>query len=252
MLTLPHSEALAQPSTQLHGVIKEVKALTGLERQHMFCLLSSYFSNVSLERFYYDLAEKSSVILLHDYEGSIQGFSTLMQLEHIVDGVSVVAFFSGDTIIDKAFWGSAELSKLWSRYTFAKADEIRSVQPDTKVYWLLISSGYKTYRFLPAFYREFYPTYQTATSRFIKRVLDTLAFSKFADDYNPCTGIVRFKEANPLKDGIADPQERLGNPHVRFFLEANPGYTNGDELVCITELANDNLTSAGRRMVGLK
>jgi hypothetical protein len=251
MLTLPRSEVTPQAHKTLNGVIKAVAELSRLEYQHMFSLLHCYFKNVTWEKFQNDLAEKDSVILLHDGAGMIQGFSTLMQLEHTLEGIPIVAFFSGDTIIDEAFWGSTELSKTWSRYTFARAEEIRQQRPNARVYWLLISSGYKTYRFLPAFYKEFYPTYERETPPFIKQVMDTLAGHKFAGEYNALTGIVQFKEANPLKDGIADPAERLSNPHVKFFLEINPGYSKGDELVCFTELVHDNLTSAGRRMVGL-
>jgi hypothetical protein len=35
---------------------------------------------------------------------------------------------------------------------------------------------------------------------------------------------------------------------VRFFLARNPGFVRGDELVCWTSIADDNLTPAGRRM----
>ena len=41
----------------------------------------------------------------------------------------------------------------------------------------------------------------------------------------------------------------MNDPHVAFFLKRNPGHGDGDELVCLTELSDDNLTRAGRRMV---
>jgi hypothetical protein len=47
----------------------------------------------------------------------------------------------------------------------------------------------------------------------------------------------------------AVPDGRADNPHVRFFLERNPGHASGDELVCLTELSDANLTAAGVRMV---
>jgi hypothetical protein len=40
----------------------------------------------------------------------------------------------------------------------------------------------------------------------------------------------------------------LCDPHVAFFLNRNPGWRRGDELVCLTEIAFENLTPAGRRM----
>jgi hypothetical protein len=35
---------------------------------------------------------------------------------------------------------------------------------------------------------------------------------------------------------------------VGFFLARNPGWREGDELVCLTEIAEGNLTPAGRRL----
>ena len=69
-------------------------------------------------------------------------------------------------------------------------------------------------------------------------------------NYDPATGIVRFREgATPLRAGVAEVgEERRRNPHIRFFLERNPGHVRGDELVCLTRLGVDNFTPAGRRM----
>jgi hypothetical protein len=44
------------------------------------------------------------------------------------------------------------------------------------------------------------------------------------------------------------PQERLKDSHIRFFQTKNSGYEQGDELVCLTEIKEENLTPAGRRM----
>ena len=38
------------------------------------------------------------------------------------------------------------------------------------------------------------------------------------------------------------------DPHIAFFLERNPGFVRGDELVCLTRIDEQNLTPAGRRM----
>jgi hypothetical protein len=120
------------------------------------------------------------------------------------------------------------------------------------VYWLLISSGYKTYRFLPVFFREFYPTYERPTPPAIKRRLDALAQLKFPSEYDPHRGVVRLTASAPLRAGVADvTEQRLRDPHVAFFVQANPGHVYGHELACLTELTQANLTAAGRRMIGL-
>jgi hypothetical protein len=204
----------------------------------MYALFESYFAGTDRARFESDLAEKDGVILLRD-GNRIGGFSTFKWID---DG-ETVAFFSGDTIVDREYWGETVLSRMWAKIAFAKADQI-----DRKVYWFLISSGYKTWRFLPVFFREFYPHPDMPTPPHIQRVIDNLGARKFGEQYD--SGIVRFRNATPLRRGVAEiTEERLRDPLIAFFARANPGHANGDELACLTEVSRANLTRAGQRMV---
>lgn len=230
----------------LTGQVRPVADLHPAECDRMYTLLTSYFANTTPAQFARDLAEKEWVIVLHDEAtGQIQGFSTLMRLRAVVDAQPIVAFFSGDTIIDRSYWSELELPRLWARHVFGLAAEIH----DARVYWFLISSGYKTYRFLPVFFREFYPTCGRPTPPAVQRVLDTLGRLKFGGAYDPSRGVVRLAQPAPLRPGVAEIHERrLRDPHVAFFVAANPGHIYGDELACLTELTPANLTAAGRRM----
>src|SRR4029450_8872982 len=117
-------------------------------------------------------------------------------------------------------------------------------------YWFLICSGYKTWRFLPLFFREFYPNLAAPTPPHIQRLLDMLGTQRFGNEYLPEQGIVRFKKPTPLKHGVAEiTGERLLDPRIAFFARMNPGHLYGDELACITRLSRANLTRAGLRMV---
>lgn len=254
MLKLPPSEQGAglHPSTvpasgHLTGRVQRVTELTSAERERMLVLLEDHFANVTRLQFERDLAEKEWVILLVDTtSGQLQGFSTLMRLQTVIDGQAVVAFFSGDTIIHPAYWAEIELPRLWGRHVFGLAEAV----PEARVYWFLISSGYKTYRFLPVFFREFYPTYRCPTPSSSQRVLDTLAYLKFPTEYDPRQGVIHPAHAAPLHAGVAEVNlRRLKDPNVAFFVTANPGYLKGDELACLTELTRANLTAAGRRML---
>lgn len=233
---------------RLAGEVRLAADLTRAERASMYALLDTYFANVTERQFAADLAEKQWVILLRDRDsGTISGFSTLMRFDVSVDGSPVVGIYSGDTIVAREYWGESVLPRVWSRYTFSIAASIR----EARVYWLLICSGYKTYRFLPVFFREFFPTYERETPTATRRLIDVLARTKFGPAFDAERGVVRFRESSPLQPGVADVTDRrLRDPHVAFFAAANPGHTRGDELVCITELVPSNLTPAGKRMVG--
>lgn len=238
------------PSHHLTGSIQRPVDLAPPQLERMAALLAEYFVNVTQSHFEQDIAEKEWVILLTDTAtGQIQGFSTLMRLCVTVDQQPVVAFFSGDTIIARDYWGEAELPRLWGQHVFSLAETIS----DARVFWFLISSGYKTYRFLPVFFREFYPSYQHPTPPAIKRILDALARSKFPSEYDAERGVIRFVKSAPLRPGVAEITERrLKDPHVAFFVTANPGHTHGDQLPCLVELTRSNITAAGQRMLGQK
>jgi hypothetical protein len=221
------------------------------ERDEMYRLLDTYFSGTSRTQFEADLAEKECVMLMRNAEsGQIQGFSTSMRLTAQVDGEEVVAFFSGDTIVAREYWGDTLLSRLWAHTIFSSADLILAANAAARVYWFLICSGYRTWRFLPVFFREFYPNPEAATPPQLQRLMDTLGRQKFGDQYLPGAGVVRFRSAAPLRPGISDvTEERMHDPYVAFFARMNPGHVGGDELACLTEVSRANLTRAGVRMV---
>ncbi len=127
---------------------------------------------------------------------------------------------------------------------------VRPVYPKP-LYWLLISSGYKTYRFLPLFYKEFYPHYKNPTPPDVQKLIHKLARERFRDEYLPELGIVRFeKGSTPLAEGVGEiGVKRMRNPHIGFFVKKNQRHAQGDELVCLTLIDENNLTSAGQRML---
>jgi hypothetical protein len=236
---------------RLVGSVVSRARVTRDERNEMYGLMQTYFCGTERGRFETDLREKEAVILLRDADsGRIQGFSTLMRITACIDEREVVAFFSGDTIIDREYWGETVLSRLWSQTVFAEAERMVAERPAATIYWFLICSGYKTWRFLPVFFRDFYPNADGPTPPHLRRVLDTLGARKFGDQYLPESGIVRLRAATPLRRGIATvTAERLRDPQVAFFARMNPGHVRGDELACLTELSRANLTRAGQRMV---
>jgi hypothetical protein len=231
---------------QLIGNAITVEELTDQDKRSMFALFQENYDRTTLENFLCDLQNKDWVVLLYDpISRDIKGFSTMAFYQSLFEGVCIGVVYSGDTIIDKAYWGTPELLKIWIKTVM----EVGKDYPQP-LYWFLISSGYKTYRFLSVFFKEFYPCCDTQTPDSIKRLMDHLAVERFGDEYHPQSGVIRFKHsATPLKEGIADIDEmRTKSEHVRFFLQKNPGHQNGDELVCLTVIHPDNFTAAAKRM----
>jgi hypothetical protein len=213
-------------------------------RCEMFQLLAHHFDGVEPAQFAADLAGKNWVVLLRR-AGRLVGFSTLLVYETVCQGEPVSVVYSGDTIVAPEAWGTAALARGW----ITAVSQLRELYPRGRYYWLLLTSGFRTYRFLPVFWRAFFPRHDAATPADLRQLRDTLAAERFGEQYDPVTGLVRFHQPQRLRGGLEVlPPGRVADPHIACFLQLNPGHARGDELVCLTELSAENLTPAGRRM----
>jgi hypothetical protein len=234
---------------KLRGLLLPNTTVTRAQQDAMFELMDRYYENVNRTAFDADLADKHWVILLLDARTeALCGFSTQMLIDATIGGRHVQALFSGDTIVDRDRWGDGALAHVWGGMALSLIDS----RPGVELYWFLISKGYKTYRFLPVFFREFYPRHDVATPTWAKAVIDVLGHGKYPPRYDPTGGIVRADDScDRLRAGVADlTEERLRDPHIRFFAARNPGHARGDELCCIAPLTRANFTPAAYRVIG--
>lgn len=228
------------------GELLERRSLGSAEIGEMYRLFTSHFERVSESRFRADLAAKDWVIRIRD-NSQLLGFTSVRLLQVSTGGKPLDLIYSGDTIVKPEARSTTLLARTW-------IDSVRRIAErcgNRELHWLLLVSGFRTYRLLPVFWKEFYPSFRSETPAEVSATMNTLAASLFGADYLPEAGVVRFKEPQPLRPELACiPDSRLGDPHVRFFESANPGHSQGDELVCWTRLSEDNLTPAGARMWG--
>ena len=225
----------------LSGRIVARSELAYATREAMLALLAAHFAGVDRDAFECDLAEKTCAILLEDAAGRLRGFSTLLAYESAAAERATI-IFSGDTIVDRQWWGSPALPRTWIRAvrTLAAGANGRDV------YWFLITSGFRTYRFLPVFFKSFYPRHDLPGPC---PLLDAIARERFGRAYDPATGIVHLPRPQRLSPELLElPAGRTLDPHVACFLERNPRHADGDELACLARIHDDNLTPAGRRM----
>lgn len=223
----------------------DLAALGEAERREMFALYERYYAATSYARFSADLADKGRVLLLRDEAGALCGFSTVAVYEREFRGARVRVIFSGDTVVDERHWGQQALAFAWLRL----AGEIKAQAPQAPLYWFLISKGHRTYRYLSAFSREFYPAPGRQTPAPVGELMAFLARERFGDAYDAASGVLRFPESlghlRAAYAAVPEPHRRL--PEVDFFLARNPGYARGEELVCLCELDEANLKPIARR-----
>ena len=233
---------------QLRSEIIPIADIGSEQRAQMFALMTQYYAGMKRDVFEADLSEKRWVIeLLEGDTGKIRGFSTQMILESAVGNWPIRALFSGGSIVNRSCWGQTVLAQAWGRLALTLIGE----NPAQKLFWFLISKGYKTYRYLPVFFREFYPRPDVATPGWAVETIDALARRKYTGAYDAQAGIIRAQPSGcRLRRGIADiTPERLRDPHIRFFMERNPGHDRGDELCCIAPLTRENFTAAASRQL---
>jgi hypothetical protein len=233
---------------RLEGKIDVVESISPDERDEMFALMGRHYENVQRASFEADLQEKRWVIRLVDHDsGVLYGFSTQMLLTAHVAGRPIGTLFSGDTIVDPQHWGSSALAIAWGKLAFSVIQQ----HPDEELYWFLISQGYRTYRFLPVYFREFYPRFDMPTPPRIQSVLDALGRQKYAEKYDDRRGIARASQQSyRMRAGLADvTRERLKDPHVRYFVDRNPDFLAGDELCCLAPLTVENFSRTAQRLI---
>lgn len=219
--------------------------LSSTQRDEMHALLARHFEGVTREQFERDLAEKNWVVEIRR-AGRLQGFSTLLAAETEFESRALTVIYSGDTIVAPEAWGSPALARTW----IAAVNALRSAFPERPCHWLLLTSGFRTYRFLPVFWREFFPRRDAPTPRREQHLLAHLAAAHYGTRFDAPTGIVRFPRPQRLRGALGSvPPSRVADPDIEFFLERNPGHAAGDELVCLTEISEENLTAAGVRML---
>jgi hypothetical protein len=236
-------------SARLLGQVCRIEQVNDIERQQMFRLMQESYENVDRDEFDSDFDQKQWVILAREsHSGVIRGFSTQVTYFQDVDGHRIRILFSGDTIVARQYWASNPLAQLWGRLALSLIDE----SPDSPFYWFLICKGYRTYRFLPVFFDEYFPRCDINTPGSIKHLISAVASTRFGSRYRKTSGIINALPGGcRLRASIADvTADRLKNRHVAFFDRTNPGHVDGDELCCIASLTRKNLNRRAYRVIG--
>jgi len=231
----PGAEAISKGVPErLRASIVPVADLGDEDKARMFTLMREYYDAISEETFQDDLARKDAVILLRGRAG-LHGFSTLVSLRVRVGRKVVYGVFSGDTVIEKQYWGQQALPKAFLRHMFRE----KLKRPFTTLYWLLISKGYKTYLMMANNFAEHYPRREMSTPADRRAVAEAFYLKLFPGRYDPATGLITFPAgACRLKSGVAEISSEMmaSNPRIAFFEKVNPEWRNGVELACLARM----------------
>jgi hypothetical protein len=207
----------------------DVDTLTAADVDRMWAVFERYYADVERSRFESDLYRKARVVLLLDGE-RIVGFSTMVIERGEVQGQRYAALYSGDTVLERAYWGQTALHRLfvWTLFRMWLSN------PGVRCYWFLISKGYQTYLLMTRNWVRCWPVHGAEMPAYERAVLDELAPRMFGDAYQPDRGLLVFDQPmGRLKEGVAAAAELPDDPDVRYFVARNPNYAAGEELCCL-------------------
>lgn len=199
--------------------------------RQMYQVFAQYYENTAWEIFLNDLSKKTGAFIMRNAAGRVVGFSTLMTCTVDVGGRPVRGVFSGDTIIERAYWGSRALQLEF--FKFMIAEKVR--HPLEPIYWFLISKGFKTYLLLANNFFSFYPRHDVHEPH-LADIVDAYCETFFPAYYNRERRLLDFgDDYAPLKSDVAEITDRMRqeNAAIRLFEELNPEWRRGTELPCV-------------------
>lgn len=207
-----------------------------LTMRRMYEIYSGYYENISLELFCRDMAEKDGVFLVSERSTKrVVGFSTMKTLDMQVNGRVVRGVFSGDTIMEKEYWGNKALHVAF----FFRIIREKLRHPTRPLFWLLISKGYKTYLLMANNFLNYYPSPEGNCAD-LESLVDRYCEELFNDYYCADNKLLDFGSGyTHLKSdvaGITD-EMRKNNQKIQFFEKRNPSWERGTELPCIGEVS---------------
>jgi hypothetical protein len=229
---------MTEEKPPLSARFRRVESISPQELQQMRKLFRGFYENADLATFLKDLSEKSGVIMVREKnaEARIRGFSTVKKVELNDNGKRAVGVFSGDTILHPDFWGDRALKDGFVRYMLS----VKARMPRTRVYWLLISKGYKTYLLLANNFVTYYPKRGAPADPRLSSLVDQYCEELFPHAYDRARGVLDFGAGSQhLKDPVAPITEEMcaEHPEIGFFAKRNPEWARGVELPCIGEVS---------------
>lgn len=220
------------PAEKVFARYRDIDRVSPADIRRMYEIFRQYYGNTDLDTFLADMSRKTGVFMIRRRsDRQIVGFSTVALMDLHLQGKKVKGVFSGDTIIEREYWGSRALVSSFFLYL------VRVVlrYPMTPVFWLLISKGYKTYLLLANNFFRFYPHPERQYTEY-EPLVQEYSDKLFPGYYDPNRKVLDFGESYQfLNDDVAaiTAEMRERYPRIAFFEECNPDWHKGNELPCV-------------------
>lgn len=217
----------------IYVTYRPIKRITPLDVREMHGIFHKYYENAHLDIFLNDMTKKTGIFLVRRRsDDALVGFSTIAILNlKMSDGKDAIGLFSGDTIIEREYWGSRALQLGFFKFLLS----LKLRNPTKSLFWLLISKGYKTYLLLANNFSRFYPHPEGKYTEFggmVEQYCDVL----FPGYYDRERKLLDFgKNYQRLRCDVAEITDEIRHRYenINYFEHCNPTWRDGTELPCI-------------------
>lgn len=211
--------------------VVKIESISVKDLKAMHEIFVKYYENAGIDNFIDDLNKKQYVLLMRDRRSNkIVGFSTICLLDLVYKGRLVKGLFSGDTILEREYWGCRRWQLTWGLFCLKQ----KLLNLRTPFFWLLISKGYKTYLLLANNFINYHPRPHQPDPE-LENIIESYCRILYPEYYCEKRRVLDFGEKyNCLKESVADisPELRV-HPKIRFFEQVNPEWYRGTELPCV-------------------
>ncbi|NML47455.1 hypothetical protein HHL11_27140 [Ramlibacter sp. G-1-2-2] len=179
------------------------------------------------------LKEHGELALYRDPgDGSLVGMAAIHVEPLEFRGRKLVVIFTSHAIVDERFRGHNLLQRAGAR-TYLRSC-LR--HPLRSKFWVFDTFSYRSYLLLTRNMHAFWPRRERATPEWEAAFMDHYGRLRYGEDWGEA-GIVRRSPHKRLLPGTARVDaDKLRNPDIAYYVEANPGHAEGDMLLCICPL----------------
>lgn len=204
----------------------------------MYQLVDSFYDNMNPKEFLRTLAKKDYVFLVRSPYGAIRAFTTIQLFQILGRKPKSQGILLGDIITHQNFAGEKNL--IWE--VLVRFEQIPSKYVERYVF--LTCRDCWTYHAFQDSFNRFYPSEEQDTPIYIKRILNLFGEYYFNGEYEIANGIIKnrcfprkMKESRRKMREDAMARDAMKKGENAYFLMRNPGFADGDGLICIAELA---------------
>jgi hypothetical protein len=209
--------------------------------------LGERFTDTTRAHFEDDVRRKDEVVLVREgARGELLGLATVHTYATRYAGRKVWVIYAGNTLLDPRLRGF----NVFHKVGFESFLRVRLRNPLAPIYFFFDTYSYKSYLMLARNFGEYWPRRDAEMPADVAAFIDQLGRERYGKLWDPERRLCRGTGEKKLKPWVAEitPAD-LAIPEIRFYVEQNPGYREGDMLAALAPLSLPNWIALAGNML---